>query len=138
MKLKVNADFIGIGASVACSVHCAVLPVFLTGLSVFGVNIIHNFWFESGMIMLALLVGLFSLRNGFKRHHRSSLPFLLFIGGMCFLLAKQFWPVYELILLVFAVILIISAHIFNFRFIRKYAVKKEERTKNVCLHKVRG
>ncbi len=135
MKLKINADLIGIGASLACAVHCAILPVFLSGLSIFGVNIIHNFWFESGMILFAFVLGMFSLRHGFIRHHRRYVPFLLFISGMFFLLAKQFWREYELILLPFALILIISAHIFNFRFIRKYAGKREKSVKTTFLYK---
>src|SRR5450755_4228664 len=118
MKININADIFGIGTSIACAVHCAILPLFLSGLSVFGVNIIHNFWFEPGMILLAFMVGMFSLRHGFMRHHRSPLPFFMFSVGMFFLFAKQFWHVYELILLPFAVILIISAHIFNFRLTR--------------------
>ena len=134
MKLKINADMIGIGASIACAVHCAILPLFLTGLSVFGVNIIHNFWFETGMILLAGIVGTYSLRHGFFRHHRSPVPFLLFSAGMLFLFAKQYWHVYELILLPFAVILIISAHIFNFRFSRAFDKKREQLAENGCLH----
>jgi len=114
----INADFIGIGTSLACAVHCAVLPLFLSGLSIFGVNIIHNFWFETGMIGLAFLIGILSLRHGFRAHHRSPVPFLLFTGGILFLFAKQYWHDYELILLPFALILIISAHIFNFRYTR--------------------
>ncbi len=113
MKLGINADILGIGASIACAVHCAILPLFLSGLSIFGVNIIHNFWFESAMILLAFVVGMFSLRHGFVRHHHSPVPFLLFAAGMIFLFAKQYWHIYELILLPFAVILIISAHFFN-------------------------
>ena len=127
MKLKINADVLGIGASIACAVHCAILPLFLSGLSIFGVNIIHNFWFESGMILLAFVVGMLSLRHGFIRHHRSPVPFLLFAAGMLFLFAKQYWHVYELILLPFAVILIISAHIFNFRFTRIVVQKREKK-----------
>jgi hypothetical protein len=115
----IHADLIGIGTSVACAVHCAVLPLFLPGLSVFGVNILHHFWFETGMIALALVIGTLSLRHGFVSHHRSPVPFFLFFGGMLFLFAKQYWHDYELILLPFALILIISAHIFNFRFSRK-------------------
>jgi hypothetical protein len=118
MKFKINADLMGITGSLACAVHCAILPLFLSGLSVFGVNIIHNFWFESGMILFAFMVGTYSLSHGFVRHHRSPVPFLLFTGGMFFLLAKQYWHIYELILLPFAVILIISAHISNFRYSR--------------------
>lgn len=134
MKIKINADLIGIGASITCAVHCAILPIFLSGISIFGVNIIHNLWFESGMILFALGVGIFSLRHGFTRHHRSLYPFLLFTIGMIFLFAKQFWREYELILLPFAIILIISAHIFNFRSIRKYAEKREQSVKTACLH----
>jgi hypothetical protein len=134
MNLKINADMIGIGASIACAVHCAILPLFLTGLSVFGVNIIHNFWFETGMILLAGVVGVYSLRHGFIRHHHSAVPFLLFSAGMIFLFAKQYWHVYELILLPFAVILIISAHIFNFRFTRNFDKKREQMAENGCLH----
>ena len=118
MKFRFNADILGIGASIACAIHCAILPLFLSGLSIFGVNIIHHFWFECGMIALAFIVGLFSLRHGFFRHHRSPVPFLLFSAGMMFLLAKQYWHVYELVLLPFAVILIVSAHFINFRFSR--------------------
>ena len=123
MKVNINADLLGIGASITCAIHCAILPLFLSGLSIFGVNIIHNFWFESGMILLAFVVGMFSLRHGFMRHHRSPMPFFLFAGGMFFLFAKQFWHIYELILLPFAVILIIFAHISNFRLTRA-VVKK--------------
>jgi MerC mercury resistance protein len=134
MKPKISADIIGIGTSIACAIHCAVLPLFLTGLSVFGVNIIHNLWFESSMILLAGLVGLYSLRHGFTRHHRSPVPFLLFVTGMLFLFAKQYWHVYELILLPFAVILIISAHIFNFRFTRNFVKKRTQMADGGCLH----
>jgi hypothetical protein len=123
MRFKFNPDLFGIGASIACAVHCAILPLFLSGLSVFGVNIIHNFWFECGMILLAFVIGILSLRHGFRQHHRSPVPFLLFTLGMIFLLAKQYWHVYELILLPFAVILIISAHIFNFRYTQIVARK---------------
>jgi MerC mercury resistance protein len=123
MRFKFNPDLLGIGASIACAVHCAVLPLFLSGLSVFGANIIHNFWFESGMILLAFVVGIMAFRHGFRQHHRSPVPFLLFSAGMIFLVAKQYWQVYELILLPFAIILIISAHISNFRYTRIVARK---------------
>jgi MerC mercury resistance protein len=128
----INADFIGIGASIACAVHCAVLPLFLTGLSVFGVNIIHNVWFETSMIGLSFVIGALSLRHGFARHHRSPVPFLLFTGGMFFLFAKQYWHDFELILLPFSLILIISAHIYNFRYTR-FVIEKEKAKTDKCL-----
>jgi hypothetical protein len=113
--MKLNKDIIGIGASIACAIHCAILPLFLTSLSVFGVNIIHNSLFEYGMIAFAFVLGLLALRHGFVRHHRSYVPFLLFSAGMLFLLAKQYWHNYELLLLPFAVILIVTAHVCNLK-----------------------
>jgi hypothetical protein len=128
-----NADVIGIGASLVCAIHCAVLPFFLSALSIFGVNIIHSFWFETGMIILAFLIGAHSLQHGFRRHHRSFFPALLFTGGMLFLFAKQYWYDYERILLPFAIILIISAHIFNFRYIRQFQRKAQQKGEIPCL-----
>ena len=52
MKLKVNWDALGITASVACAIHCALLPLFFSTLPLFGINIIHNTAFEAGMVLL--------------------------------------------------------------------------------------
>lgn len=114
-KFRINADILGIGTSVACAIHCAVLPLFLTSFPLMGVNIIHNPVFEFSMIGLAFFIGLMAFRHGYRRHHRSWVPFALFSAGMLFLLAKQYWHNYELLLLPFAVVLIVSAHIFNHR-----------------------
>ena len=119
-KRFLNADVLGIGASVACAIHCAVLPLFLSSLSFMGINIIHHPVFEYGMILLAFVIGVYSLRHGFRHHHRSYVPFLLFASGMLFLLAKQYWHHYELLLLPFAVIFIVTAHISNFRYTRSH------------------
>lgn len=115
MKLKINWDAMGIATSVACAIHCALLPVIVTSLPVFGVNIVHNAVFEWAMIGLALFVGSYSLYHGFTRHHRNYSPFFLFIFGFSFLVLKQFIPGYEYAFLAVAVILIISAHYYNYR-----------------------
>ena len=70
------------------------------------------------MILLAMAIGGYSLYHGFKIHHHSSLPMLLFFSGLGFLFLKMFLPQYELWLLIPAVILIVSAHINNYRFCR--------------------
>lgn len=126
MKVKINRDALGIGASIACAIHCAILPLFLSSFSLLGINIIHNRYFEYGMILFAFLVGLLALRHGFVQHHRSYVPFLLFSAGMLFLLAKQYWHYYELFLLPFAVILIVTAHVCNLR------LKKHEKQPANC------
>lgn len=115
MNLKLNWDALGIATSIACAIHCAILPVLVTSLSVFGINIIHNLVFEWGMIALAFFVGAYSLFHGFIRHHRSWFPIIIFSVGFVFLVLKQAFPYYEVLLLVVAVIFIISAHFLNYK-----------------------
>ncbi|HNE92671.1 MAG TPA: MerC domain-containing protein, partial [Chitinophagaceae bacterium] len=50
MAFKINWDALGISTSIACAIHCAVLPLVVTSLPLFGINIIHNLWFEFSMI----------------------------------------------------------------------------------------
>ncbi len=115
MRSKINWDALGIGASIACAIHCALLPLFLTSLPLFGINIIHHLGFEIGMILLALGVGTYSLWHGYRYHHHSLQPLLLFFAGFIFLVLKQFFHQYETWLLIPAVILIVTAHLINFK-----------------------
>lgn len=115
MKFRINWDAMGIGASLACAIHCALLPLFMSTLPLFGINIIHNTAFEAGMIGLAIAIGTYSLWHGFRRHHHSLMPLLLFYSGITFLVLKQMFIHYATWLLIPAVILIVTAHLINFR-----------------------
>ena len=120
MKSKFNWDALGITTSVACAIHCAVLPLLLTSLPVFGFDIIQNTFFEYAMILLAFAVGVYALSHGFRKHHQRMLPLSVFSIGILFLLAKQVWHQLHIWLLVPAVIAIVSAHYLNYRFSRLY------------------
>jgi ribose/xylose/arabinose/galactoside ABC-type transport system permease subunit len=115
MKIKLNWDALGITTSIACAIHCAVLPVIAGTLPVFGINIIHNTAFEWGMIILAFVVGSYSLFHGYVTHHRAFMPVTLFAIGFMFLVLKQFYPQLEYLFLAIAVALIIIAHYYNYR-----------------------
>ena len=115
MNIKLNWDALGIGTSVLCAIHCALLPVLVTTLPVFGINIVHNLVFEWGMIGLAFVVGSYSLFHGYIKHHRSLRPVLIFSTGFIFLILKQFFTEFEIPLLFVAVACIISAHYYNYR-----------------------
>ncbi len=119
MNLKINLDAVGITTSVACAIHCALLPLLLTSLPLFGINIIDNADFEFFMIALAFFVGVYALYHGWKKHHHNFLPLLIFCCGMMFLFAKQIWHQWQLWFLIPAVLLIISAHFLNYRFCKK-------------------
>jgi len=118
MVYNKNWDAWGIGASIVCAIHCALLPLFLTSLPLFGINIINNTFFEIGMIFLALCIGSYSLIHGYNKHHHSRLPLIIFLAGFFLLVLKQFYVHYENWLLIPAVIFIVSSHILNFRFCR--------------------
>jgi len=119
MKVKLNWDALGITTSIACAIHCALLPIIVTTLPIFGINIVNNMAFEWGMIALAFVVGSYALFHGYQTHHRSYIPLALFGAGFIFLLLKQFFHQFEYFFLIPAVILIVSAHYYNYRLCNK-------------------
>lgn len=115
MNFRINWDALGISASLACAIHCALLPLILNSLPIFGINIIHNTFFEYFMILLAMGIGYFSLWHGYKRHHHSLQPLLLFSAGVAFLWAKEYWSEHENWMLAAALPFIVVAHLRNHR-----------------------
>jgi hypothetical protein len=118
MNLKINWDAFGIATSIACAIHCAILPLILTSLPLFGVEIIDNEWFEYMMIVIAFGVGTYALYHGRKKHHHRWLPLILFYTGMLFLVTKVIFHELQLWLLAPAVTLIVAAHFINYKFCR--------------------
>lgn len=111
-----NLDLMGMVTSIACAIHCAILPLIITSLPVFGINIINNSLFEWMMIGIAFTVGCLALTHGFRRHHKDRKPLLLFTAGCIFLVVKQVFYKYEFLFLAPAVFLILYAHVLNFRY----------------------
>ena len=118
MKFKINWDAFGIAASVACAIHCAVLPLILSSLPLFGINIIENQGFEFLMIALAFVVGVYSLYHGRKKHHHSYYPMVLFAAGISLLFIKSMLHSHSLVLLLPAVSLVVIAHYLNYKLCR--------------------
>jgi hypothetical protein len=115
MRLRINWDAMGIAASVACAIHCAFLPLVMTSLPLFGINLIDHVGFEYFMIFLAFIIGVVALWHGFRKHHHSKVPLILFTSGILLLVAKQVWHDYQYWILPFAVVAIVSAHLLNFK-----------------------
>ncbi|MCA6438459.1 MAG: MerC domain-containing protein [Sediminibacterium sp.] len=120
MRLKINWDAFGIATSIACAIHCALLPLFISSIPLFGINVIENLLFEYWMIGLAFVVGVYALYHGYKKHHHSISPILLFSVGIILLLVKVNWHQWKLLLLIPAVICIVGAHYINYRLCRKH------------------
>jgi hypothetical protein len=108
-----NWDAIGISASLACAIHCALLPLFFSSLPLLGINILHNYQFEFGMILVSFAIGAYSLYHGYKKHHHSFKPIILFSMGIAIMFSRMIFREIELYLLFPAAILIIYAHVNN-------------------------
>ena len=121
---RINWDLMGIVTSVACAIHCTLLPLILTSLPLFGINIINNSYFEWMMIGIAFLVGCYALAHGYRKHHKRAKSLIVFTFGFIFLVIKQFFYSYELLFLTPAVCLILYAHFLNFRYCAQSATRK--------------
>ncbi|HEX4851893.1 MAG TPA: MerC domain-containing protein [Puia sp.] len=130
---KINWDAMGITASVACAIHCAILPLLISSLPVFGINIINNSFFEIFMILLAFAIGSLALVHGYRKHHRNLVPIFLFVAGMLLLFAKQVWHEQQFLILPFAVIFIVAGHLSNFRLSRLIEQVEGEKAENQVL-----
>jgi hypothetical protein len=115
MAVKLNWDAVGIGTSVLCAIHCALLPVITTTLPVFGIDIIDNMYFEWGMIGLAFFIGCYALYHGFFIHHKKITPFLIFTAGFGFLILKQLFHAQQYWFLAIGVLCIVIAHYYNYK-----------------------
>ncbi len=120
MLRKINWDALGITASLACAVHCAVLPLLFTSLPFLGIDFVQDKAFEYGMIGLAFIVGVIALTHGYKRHHHKLYPVAIFTAGFFFLVLKEWFPARELPFLLLAVSLILLAHYLNYRQCRNH------------------
>lgn len=87
---KMSLDSIGIGASLLCAVHCAILPLVLTVLPLLGSHVLENEKLEYGLLSFSFAVGCFSLGRGYFRHHRRVMPLLIFATGFALLLGGHF------------------------------------------------
>jgi MerC mercury resistance protein len=72
---------LGMSASLACAVHCAVLPLLLAALPAIGLAWLDSAWVDWTMVALAAVIALRAHRGGF-RLHRSCLPSAVAVAGL--------------------------------------------------------
>ena len=74
IKHSSKLDHIGMTASILCAIHCAIVPILITTLPLFGLGFLANPWLEWGMIILALFIGIYAIGLSYFRSHRKLLP----------------------------------------------------------------
>jgi uncharacterized membrane protein len=119
MKLQINWSALGVSAAVACAIHCALLPLFISTLPLFGINLLDNIYFEAGMILVALLIGGLTLLHGYRKHHHRLAPLFYFILGMGLLIINHFLPSKPILLVILSSGLIIIAYYLNWKYCRQ-------------------
>lgn len=81
-------DRAGMSASLACAVHCALLPVALAALPALGLAWLDSPWVDWSMVILALGIALRAHRGGYRLHHRC-LPSGVALGGVAIIVAAM-------------------------------------------------
>lgn len=115
---KIEVDNIGMTASILCAVHCAVVPFLITSLPLLGLGFLANPWFEWGMIIFALSIGVYAIGLSYLRTHRRILPLILLIIGFLIIIAGHLyvrsWK--EALIVPLGGLLIAYAHFVNFKY----------------------
>lgn len=78
---KLNADYLGMAASISCAIHCALLPLVATSLPLIGFEFMANIWVEISMLTISMLIAAFALSKTYPKH-KSIQPVMLLVIGL--------------------------------------------------------
>jgi hypothetical protein len=88
-KLALKLDSIGLTASLICAVHCALFPFLLLLLTFYGMNFVAGPLLEYSLIIFSVLVGLYTFSHGYRNHHRSFVPLIVFLSGLIIIILSH-------------------------------------------------
>lgn len=110
-------DWLSMGASFLCAIHCVFLPVFFSTLPLWGVEIIENFWLEIATISITAIIGSWAIWRGYRNYHRSKSILVLFGLGFVLMLIANLHSFHSLeqILKLGGAVFITIAHIKNWK-----------------------
>ena len=117
-------DKLSIGLSLACAIHCLVLPVLFILLPSLAALNIHDEAFHLWMVIAVIPTSLYALSLGCKEHKRYQLFYMGIIGLTLLLLAlmlgeELIGEVGEKIITVLGSVILAIGHWFNFRLCQK-------------------
>lgn len=117
MIKTLNLDKIGITASTACAIHCALLPFVLTLLPLWGLEFLGDPFVEISMISGSMVLGVWSLGRSYRKHHQKIMPIMILMLGFTFIFIGHFagTDVLEPLLIPAGGFIIAFAHFLNIR-----------------------
>lgn len=121
MNFRINWQALGVAASVACAIHCAMMPLLITALPLIGSGFFASKLFEALLLFFAFVIGVYGLSHGYRKHHHRLVPLVVFSTGMVLFGLHQ-WFSFTLagwLLMISGSAFILLAHVLNFRLCRK-------------------
>jgi hypothetical protein len=117
--IKLNLDKLSAGVSLLCLVHCVVLPVFLSTFTLAGIELVENMTLEVLMLLAGIIAGSLAIWKGMRKHGMWQV-LILFVTGMFFMIIGNLPNLHhaEAALKIFGAVLVINAHIINYRYSR--------------------
>ncbi|WP_231459587.1 MerC domain-containing protein [Pedobacter sp. Leaf132] len=124
-KTSINLDSLGITASVLCAIHCALVPLLITFLPLWGLSFLANEWVEISMILVSLILGIWSLSISYRKEHRTIYPTVILVLGFALIATGHFsgYDFLEPILIPIGGIVIATAHFINLKYVKSCTVK---------------
>lgn len=119
-KSSLTLDNFGIGASLVCSVHCALTPILILSSVFVGWQIEQLERLESPLFLFASIIGLISISQTFLNQKKSK-PVILLFTGIILILTGGFVNTHwvETVLRVGGSLLIVYAHYTNKKVIKE-------------------
>ncbi len=93
-RLQSTGDRIGMWASIACAVHCALLPLALVLAPALGLGIIGWLDMDQLFAIVATVLGVTMLILGYRRHRTVSV-WILMLAGLALIWANAFTPLHQ-------------------------------------------
>ncbi|MDQ3011039.1 MAG: MerC domain-containing protein [Acidobacteriota bacterium] len=114
-------DRVGVAASLLCAVHCALMPLLLGFLPLFGLKFLADETTEWMFFASAFIIGALSLLPSYARRHSRIGPLLFFTIGVGIILVARLTfgeSRFEMPAAVAGASLIATAHLINHRLCR--------------------
>lgn len=93
-RLQSAGDRIGMWASIACAVHCALLPLALVLAPALGLGMVGWLDIDQIFVLVATVLGVAMLALGY-RSHRAVSVWLLLLAGLTLVWLNAFSPLHE-------------------------------------------
>ena len=119
MNTQLKADKLSITLSMACMIHCLLMPSFLILTSGFLALTIDNEFIHKVFLILVIPISLYALISGFQNHKITSYLYLGISGLWLLIFAVFFGELAEQVLTFLGSLIVAFSHYQNFQTCRK-------------------